>query len=106
VADLTRYTSRVEGVLLRHVLEHNHAWKDILDNALRSFTRRMVLVLFTPFSDVTRVIGFNPAMGVPDISFARADIIRRFTGLTWTLEENLPTTTQYGVEHVFYLERP
>jgi hypothetical protein len=106
VVDLANYTSRVEGILLRHVLEHNHAWQRVLDNALRSFTRRMVLVLFTPFVDVTWVIATNTTMGVPDIAFAKTDLIRRFTGLKWTLDENLPTRTQYGVEHVFYLEKP
>jgi len=105
VADLTRYTSRVEGILLRHVLEHNPGWEAILANALGSFTRRMVLVLFTPFSEETRVIAYNEALRIPDISFAKADLVRHFTGLEWTLEENLRTNTQYGVEHVFYLKR-
>jgi hypothetical protein len=66
----------------------------------------LVLILFTPFVDVTRVIAVNKPLGVPDIAFARMDLIRCFTGLKWTLEENLPTNTQYGIEHVFYLEKP
>ena len=105
VVDLIRYTSRVEGILLRHVLEHNPGWEAILANAVRSFTRRMVLVLFTPFSEVTRVIGYSNELGVPDIAFAQGDLTRHFDGLEWRLEENLRTKTQYGVEHVFYLER-
>lgn len=105
VVDLAAYRSRVEGILLRHVLEHNYAWQTVLSNAVKSFTRRMVVILFTPFVDVTGVIAVNAAMGVPDIAFARRDLIRFFTGLKWSLEENLQTKTQYGVEHVFYLER-
>jgi hypothetical protein len=106
VADLCSYRSQVEGILLRHVLEHNPAWEQVLENALCSFTKRLVIVLFTPFTDVTQVIGYNETMGVPDLAFAKTDLIRRFTGLRWQLEENLRTNTQYGVEHVFYLERP
>jgi hypothetical protein len=106
VADLAAYTSKVEGILLRHVLEHNYTWQAVLSNAVKSFTRRLVLILFTPFSDVTQVLAVNQTLGVPDIAFARTDLIRCFTGLKWRLEENLPTNTQYGIEHVFYLEKP
>jgi hypothetical protein len=106
VADLTQYTSEVEGILVRHVLEHNVAWAEILDNALRSFTKRMVLVLATPFADVTHVVRYDRAVGVPVIAFAKTDLVRRFAGLRWTLDENLRTDTQHGVEHVFYLEKP
>jgi hypothetical protein len=105
VADLSRCTSRVEGILLRHVLEHNPAWGAVLANGVRSFTRRMVVVLFTPFSEENRVIGYNEGQKVPDISFAKADLVRHFTGLEWRLEEGLRTKTRYGVEHVFYIER-
>jgi hypothetical protein len=103
VADLTRYTSHVEGILLRHVLEHNDNWRSILSNALRSFTRRLVIVLFTPFVETTRRIGYTPELGVPDIAFARDDLTPFFTGLRWSLEEGLQTGTQYGVEHIFYI---
>lgn len=105
VADLATYTSKTEGLLLRHVLEHNEGWSAILHNALESFTKRMVVVLFTPFAQVTHQIAFNPTIGVPDIAFAKDDLTAQFKGFQWRLEENLRTKTQYGVEHVFYLER-
>jgi len=55
VVDLRKYTSNVEGILVRHVLEHNPAgWRQIFMNALESFSKRMVLVIYTPFGDVTR----------------------------------------------------
>jgi hypothetical protein len=87
------------------VLEHDEAWEAILVNALKSFTNRMVLVLFTPFSETTRQIGFNAAQGVPDIAFAKDDLVQHFSDVRWTLEDNVKTKTQYGVEHIFYLER-
>src|SRR5271166_500073 len=48
VADLRVHTTRCEGLLLRHVLEHNPDWRVLLANAVQSFTKRMVLVVFTP----------------------------------------------------------
>src|SRR5262249_32282122 len=46
VEDLTTYRTVVDCILLRHVLEHNAKWEAILDNALESFTKRMVIVCF------------------------------------------------------------
>jgi hypothetical protein len=106
VTDLATYRSDVEGVVLRHVLEHDPNWSRILGNAVASFRRRLVLVLFTPFAETTRPIAQNASLGVPDLSFAKADLVRHFAGLRWSLEENVATRTQYGVEHVFYVEKP
>lgn len=106
VANLTQYTSRADGILLRHVLEHNFAWQTILANAVHSFRKKLAIVLFTPFRDATGTIAYNGAIDVPDLAFAKADIIRHLDGLKWSLEENLETKTQYGVEHIFYVERP
>jgi hypothetical protein len=105
VADLTRYTSSADGVVLRHVLEHNPNWAAILANALRSFRRRLVLVLFTPFVETTGIVGRHAALGVVDLAFARSDLAARFGNVRWTSEEGLATATQYGVEHIFYLEK-
>jgi hypothetical protein len=105
VVDLVDYTSHAEGILLRHVLENNPAWEDILANAVRSFTKRMVLVLFTPFADKTHVLRYDQALRLPDIAFAKDDLVRHFAGLRWELEEGLQTKTEYGIEHIFYLEK-
>jgi hypothetical protein len=104
-ADLTTYRSQTEGLLLRHVLEHNSDWPLVLRNAVASFRKRMVLVLFTPFTPTTRRIAENASLGVPDLAFAPDDLVHHFAGLRWSLEANLPTQTQYGVEHIFYVEK-
>ena len=109
VIDLTKYRSEVQGLFIRHVLEHNESWKTILSNALTSFTERMVLVLFTPFSQTTTVLARyeipgSPGMFVPDISFSKDDILAQLSVYSWRLEENIPTDTEYGVEHVFYID--
>jgi hypothetical protein len=106
VVDLVTYRSRVAGVFMRHVLEHNDAWARILDNALMSFTERMVLILFTPEWPVTEVIAFHPEVGVPDIAFRLADLTNRFPpDVTYTMHR-IPSATQYGGETIFLLEWP
>ena len=102
-ADLTEYTSKTDGLFMRHILEHNHEWKKVLENALTSFQKRMVLVMFTPFSSETHVIQ-ESVPGIPDISFDPADLTDLFEPLI-VREDSLPTETQYGSEHIFFLER-
>lgn len=105
IADLARYRSRVEGIFLRHVLEHDWEWEEILRNAVSSFTKKLFVVIFTPFSeDGTKEIAYAFDMGVPDISFRYEDIVRNFEGLEWRAE-TLETDTQYGTETVFYVEK-
>ncbi len=99
VADLTGHISYTDGILLRHVLEHNEYWWLILANA-RVSAKKMVIVIFTPFSDHTHVIASNPN-GSPDISFLKEDLTRMFDK-SWT-EETFPSQTQYGQETIFYV---
>jgi len=105
VVDLVAYRSTVPGIFLRHVLEHNEAWGQLLDNALASFTERMVLILFTPEWPVTEAIGFHPDLGVPDIAFRLADLTDRFPPDVTYAVHRLPSATQYGVETILLLER-
>lgn len=103
VTNLTTYKSNVEGILIRHVLEHNFEWKKILDNALNSCQKKMVLVVFTPFSEVTKQ-GADNGHNIPDLFFRKEDLTDRWTGVSFT-EECLVTHTQYGVEHIFYINK-
>jgi hypothetical protein len=107
VVDLCTYTSHAEGVFLRHVLEHNaDGWRDILLNALRSFSRRMVLVIYTPFGDVTRnVRARTPSdVNVPTaLSFRKEDITDLFPeDVAWFTVVGDPLETY---ETMFFLER-
>jgi hypothetical protein len=106
VVDLATYRSSTPGLMLRHVLEHNYDWRAILDNSVASFTERMCLVLFTPLAEQTHVIAEDVGgLGVPDISFALADIIDRLVGCAFTVE-TLPTATNYGSETVLKVAKP
>lgn len=106
VVDLVTYRSKTPGLYMRHILEHNYEWKAILENALASFTKRMALVTFTPFEDVTQEIAYAPDPGVPDISFGTDEFsqILDASGAKWK-HQRLTTATQYRVEDVFLLER-
>lgn len=108
--DLCTYSTRVAGIVIRHVLEHNYDWKKILDNALASFNKKLCLILFTPFADTTGEIAHNREHGidVPDIAFRREDIDERFDAFSvWRRElyAGIPTDTGYGVEHVYFVWR-
>ncbi|MEZ5283923.1 MAG: hypothetical protein R2712_03755 [Vicinamibacterales bacterium] len=107
IVDLEAYVSRADGIFMRHVLEHNYGWRRILSNALASFTSRMVLVIFTPWSDdETKAIRFVERVGVPDIAFRRQDIVEMLQGLEWELRELTSPAVIYGQEHVFLIHRP
>lgn len=106
--DLTSYTSDTEGIFMRHVIDHNYEWAKLLDNACKSFTKKMCLILFTPFTETTKEIAHNLMHGVdvPDISFCKKDItdILDNNNITYKLE-SINTSTGYGIEHIFYLEK-
>ncbi len=107
VADLREYRSSVEGIVMRHVLEHNNDWKKVLENAIASFNKKLCIIIFTPFSeDITKVIKDNHRYGVdvPDISFAKYDIEDHFKGLKWRMETH-KTRTGYGIEYIYYIEK-
>ena len=92
---------------MRHVLEHNVDWRRILANAVASFRKRMVLIIFTPMSDETRTIATSntvTSFPVPDISFRKEDLTDYFSHLKYT-EASFATDTVYGIEHLFYIEK-
>lgn len=106
IHDLTTYLSpeKPDGIFMRHILEHNYNWKPILQNALASFGKKFVLVFFTPLTtSTTEVLVENVEPPVPDISFCLYDILEFLKPYKFNVEE-VRTQTQYGVEHIFYIE--
>lgn len=104
--DLTDYVSNVDGIFMRHVLEHNYEWKAILENACKSFTKKMCLVLFTHFSNETKEIAHNLKHGVdvPDMSFDKNELITVFNKYNITYDlTSIESSTGYNIEHIFCL---
>lgn len=105
-ADLRAYKGKSQGVLLRHVLEHNEDWRQILKNALEAATDTLVLIVFTPFQDKTGVIAPSGLPGVPDIGFSLEDlreILPKHTQEQLNIES---PSTQYKIEHMFIVKQP
>lgn len=107
--DFQEYVSSVDGVLVRHVLEHNHNWQAILRNAVESFQHRMVLVLFMPFSQgAVQPTHENAASnenvaydgGIPNLCLNHDEVVSAFKPFL-VKEESLPETG----EHIFYLSK-
>lgn len=107
IADLAKYRSRPPGIFMRHVLEHDYRWEQILDNALASFTHRMALILFTPLVDTTHDLEFEDPPGVPNLAFAKTDLTDRMrrAGVRYRAQ-TIKSATKYGVETIFRLEKP
>ena len=107
LVDLRQYRSKVDGIMMRHLLEHNYDWEAVLANAVASFKKKFCLIIFTPFMDSTQEIFHERVHGldVPVIAFKKEDLEKFFAGLKWRLRENIKTATYYKVEHVYYVEK-
>lgn len=107
VVDLRNYRSSAEGIVMRHVLEHNYDWQKVLANAVASFKDKFCLIIFTPFMKETKEIAHERKHGVdvPVIGFKRQDIEVFFKGLKWRCQDNIKTNAYYKVEHVYFVEK-
>jgi GT2 family glycosyltransferase len=101
VADLAKYKSNTHGILLRHVLEHNFLWEDILKNALAS-CKMLAIVVCTPFAETTRLLSFDE-FGIPIFSFRKEDLTKHFSSYTEELV-NGEAWGQACTETIFYVE--
>lgn len=108
--DLSTYINICESIHIRHVFEHNYKWKDILYNALKSATNKLVITLFVPLSDnETEEIAHNKKHGVdvPDLKINRTEflnIINEFNPKNVNIEL-LNTPTGYGQEEIIYITK-
>lgn len=103
-ADLAYYKSDVPGIFMRHVIEHDYRWAQILENAVASFRERMVLITFTPLVRETKVLSTEEEINVPNIAFSLRDL-GRFISVYTVKWQTLHTATQFGVENIFFLQK-
>jgi hypothetical protein len=100
VADLSTYQSDTEGLFMRHILEHNRDWRDILNNALQSFTNRMTLILYRPMQDFEKVVLKKPM----ELDLPRFDLVHKLRPYLAGIE--IVDGATHGHETIFYLEKP
>lgn len=111
-ADLRYYTSKVEGVHLRHVLEHNWEWQKITRNALSSATKKIVITFFIPLlkDEETKIImvGRGENRGIPDIAISEKEFLEIIDEFKYKIEnierKFIYSDTQYGCEEVFFIK--
>jgi hypothetical protein len=103
ICDLRDWETSVDGIFMRHVLEHNQDFDVILGNAMASFRKRLVVIGFTPWSDGDTY----PIAGgaLIDLSFRKEDITDWFKGCDWQYEEQQVPGSQYGINYTFQVEQ-
>lgn len=116
VVDLVNYTSSVDNILMRQVLEANIEWRKILENVKKSFKKKFCLIIYTPLDTETKQIAdyemvkaddsVIEGITVPELSFKREDILTYFQEKEFKVsEESIKTEQGYGMEWILYVER-
>jgi hypothetical protein len=115
IVDLITYTSKVDNILLRQVLELNREWKIILDNAKKSFSKKMCIVIFTPFAQDTIIGEVESALTSKDVDtgkdinliyFNKQDILDCFPSTQYKVTEEIVETEQgYNQDWILYIEK-
>lgn len=106
--DLKEYVNKCESIHMRHVLEHNYSWKEILNNALKSAKNKLVITMFIPLNnDESKEINHNKKYGVdvPDMSISRnefMEIINSYHPKCIEFEK-ISSITSYGEEEIIYI---
>ena len=114
IIDLVNYKTKCDAVFIKHVLEHNILWKEILLNFLNSFTVRGILIIYTPFSKETKVIGEtlngkntnNYLVSVEKMSFNKQEIIDIIKSLDISFKfEEIESNNEFKKDNIFYLQK-
>lgn len=98
IADLATYRKASEGILLRHVVDNTPEPWAVLENALASFTKRLVVVTYTPHAAESAVAEYQ--YGWPVWHLNHGDL-RSALGEHFVHSE----TTAQGAERLYYMER-
>ena len=100
VADLSTYKSDTPGLFMRAVLCHNYDWRDILQNALDSFTERMFLMIYRPLQAKQKVIiPKNPV----ELDLPRDELVAMVK--PYLVFESRVEPSAHGHEVIFFLEK-
>ena len=112
IVDLREYVPAElpDGLILRHVLEHNFDWRIILNRALKSFTHRMILILCTPTVEQETLLyehSFPEGVSCPYLSLPQSELeqILASYGLSFHQETIASPDSEFGHETIFRISR-
>lgn len=109
--DLCDYETKVEGIHIRHILEHNYEWDRILENALKSATKKICLTLFIPLNDgdttIEKAHNLKHGVDVPDLSISKDKFDEILLKYNPSIVETitLETNTGYSTEIVYKITK-
>jgi hypothetical protein len=109
-ADLAVPRQPVPKILMRHVLEHNWNWREILVNMLASFTDRAVLILFLRPGEKDRNVSASDLSDEsewPGLELCEADLLAILaqSGVSFSSEEMETATAPYNYERIYWLAK-
>ena len=117
IADLVKYTSSIDNILLRQVLGSNPEWQQILKNVKRSFKKKLCIVVCTELVDETTFGSVRPVCSaegviieektIQEVLFNKHDILDYFPEKEgYKVEEEEIATEQYiGTDWILYVEK-
>lgn len=116
VVDLADYTSTGWNILIRQVLGcAGEVWKKILANALKSFDKKLCVIISTPLVDSTREGNLEPEVKsdgtvikdsyIKENYFNREDLLTNVPDGFKITEETIPTEQYYSQDWIIYVER-
>ena len=111
IADLTKYTTEVDGIFMRHVAEHNYEWKKVLQNLFDSFTKKAFVAFYTPMNTTSdEAVLMNHSAGwddVPEISLPVSVIedMLQASGVKEYKSTTSKSSCAYGEETLYFLEK-
>lgn len=106
VADLTQWCTPADGILVRHVLEHNTDWRSVLFNAVRSARVRLAVVLFIPLRTDARERDRTPHGSYRNLELPGAEVITMIEReLRVEARFTLATESEFGSETLLLATR-
>lgn len=106
--DLALFKTSTPKALMRHVLEHNWDWKEILENMLNCFTIRAVLILFIPLAHEEENLSLNGDFNWPTLALRGSDfnsILAAHKEITVRYEKIETQTPPFNFEGIYYLSK-
>ena len=116
IIDLTEYTSSVDNILIRQVLDAEERWEKIIENAKKSFKKKLCIIVGTPRVKKTRLGTVEPVFLADgskvigeyyqEMCYNPEDIKAFFPEGEYRItEEEVETNQYYHKDWILYVEK-